>query len=146
MPDRCICLWKHSLTAARRRAATPGGAKQLKAIAICAVICGADSWVYVELFGKSKEEWFRSFLDLPNGIPSHDITFSSATADRQGYGQADKPAGEAHSHRDPGAVARWPNTLSALTLSSFSSQWTTVSSSHAPSANFSLGTGPQDAI
>ena len=41
-------------------------------IALCAVICGADSWVYVELFGKSKEEWFRSFLDLPNGIPSHD--------------------------------------------------------------------------
>ena len=42
------------------------------AIAICAVICGADSWVYVEMFGKSKEEWFRTFLDLPNGIPSHD--------------------------------------------------------------------------
>ena len=42
------------------------------AIAICAVICGADSWVYVEMFGKSKEEWFRTFLDLPHGIPSHD--------------------------------------------------------------------------
>ena len=42
------------------------------AIAICAVICGADSWVYVEMFGKSKEEWFRSFLYFPNGIPSHD--------------------------------------------------------------------------
>ena len=42
------------------------------AVAICAVICGADSWVYVEMFGKSKEEWFRTFLDLPNGIPSHD--------------------------------------------------------------------------
>ena len=41
-------------------------------IAICAVICGADSWVYVELFGQSKEEWFRTFLELPNGIPSHD--------------------------------------------------------------------------
>ena len=44
------------------------------AIAICAVLCGADSWLYVEMFGKSKEEeeLFRSFLDLPNGIPSHD--------------------------------------------------------------------------
>ena len=41
-------------------------------IAICAVICGADTWVYVEMFGKSKEEWFRTFLELPNGIPSHD--------------------------------------------------------------------------
>ena len=42
------------------------------AIAICAAICGTDSWVYVEMFGKGKEEWFRTFLDLPNGIPSHD--------------------------------------------------------------------------
>lgn len=41
-------------------------------IAICAVICGADSWVDVEMFGKSKEEWLSRLLDLPNGIPSHD--------------------------------------------------------------------------
>ena len=39
-------------------------------IAICAVIRGADLWVHVEMFGKSNEEWFRTFLDLPNGIPS----------------------------------------------------------------------------
>ena len=42
------------------------------AIAICASICGADSWVHIEMFGKSKEEWFRTFLELPNGIPSQD--------------------------------------------------------------------------
>ena len=41
-------------------------------IAICAVICGADSWVDVELFGRSKETWLRTFLALPGGIPSHD--------------------------------------------------------------------------
>jgi len=41
-------------------------------IAICAVICGADSWVDVEMFGKSKENWLRRLLSLPNGIPSHD--------------------------------------------------------------------------
>jgi predicted transposase YbfD/YdcC len=41
-------------------------------IAICAVICGADSWVEVEEFGRAKEEWFRTFLKLPHGIPSHD--------------------------------------------------------------------------
>ena len=41
-------------------------------IAICAVIGGADSWADVELFGKSKKEWFSKLLDLPNGIPSHD--------------------------------------------------------------------------
>ena len=42
------------------------------ALAICAVIGGADSWVEIEEFGKAKEEWFRSFLRLPHGIPSHD--------------------------------------------------------------------------
>lgn len=41
-------------------------------IAICAVICGADTWVEIEEFGKAKEAWFRKFLFLPNGIPSHD--------------------------------------------------------------------------
>lgn len=41
-------------------------------IALCAVICGADSWVEVEEFGRTKEGWLRSFLALPNGIPSHD--------------------------------------------------------------------------
>ena len=39
------------------------------AIAICATICGADSWVHMELFGKSKLEWFQSFLELPGGFP-----------------------------------------------------------------------------
>ncbi len=42
------------------------------AIAICATICGADSWVHIELFGRSKLAWFQSFLELPHGIPSHD--------------------------------------------------------------------------
>ena len=41
-------------------------------IALCAVICGADSWVEVELFGKAKLAWLRTFLPLPNGVPSHD--------------------------------------------------------------------------
>ncbi len=41
-------------------------------IAVCGVICGADSWVELEQFGKSKEEWLKRFLELPNGIPSHD--------------------------------------------------------------------------
>jgi len=41
-------------------------------IAICAAICGADTWEDVETFGKAKKEWFKEFLGLPNGIPSHD--------------------------------------------------------------------------
>jgi len=48
-------------------------------IALCAVICGADSWVEVELFGRTKEAWLRTFLELPGGIPSHD-TFGRAFA------------------------------------------------------------------
>lgn len=41
-------------------------------IAICAAICDANQWTDVQLFGEAKEEWFRSFLKLPHGIPSHD--------------------------------------------------------------------------
>src|SRR5215210_2734383 len=41
-------------------------------ITLCAVICGADDWVAVATFGELKEEWLRTFLALPNGIPSHD--------------------------------------------------------------------------
>jgi len=36
------------------------------------VLCGADGWVEVAQFGRAKESWFRRFLILPNGIPSHD--------------------------------------------------------------------------
>ncbi|WP_413172683.1 ISAs1 family transposase [Anabaena azotica] len=48
-------------------------------IAICAVICGADSWVLMETYGKKKEKWLKQFLELPNGIPSHD-TFARVFA------------------------------------------------------------------
>jgi len=41
-------------------------------IAICAVICGANDWVGIEAFGNAKYEWLKTFLELPNGIPSHD--------------------------------------------------------------------------
>jgi predicted transposase YbfD/YdcC len=42
------------------------------AITICAVICGADSWVDVHKYGIAKYEWLKGFLHLANGIPSHD--------------------------------------------------------------------------
>lgn len=41
-------------------------------IAIASVICGAESWNDMENFGKAKEGWLRTFLRLPEGIPSHD--------------------------------------------------------------------------
>jgi predicted transposase YbfD/YdcC len=45
---------------------------EILVIAICAVICGADSWEDIEDFGHAKEAWLRTILPLANGIPSHD--------------------------------------------------------------------------
>ena len=41
-------------------------------IGIISVVCGADSWNEMELYAQEKESFLRTFLDLPNGIPSHD--------------------------------------------------------------------------
>lgn len=48
-------------------------------IAILAVVCGADGWMGIETYGKAKQDWLKTFLDLPNGIPSHD-TFARVFA------------------------------------------------------------------
>jgi predicted transposase YbfD/YdcC len=42
------------------------------AITILGVTCGADDWTDLETFGKLRHEWLKTFLKLPNGIPSHD--------------------------------------------------------------------------
>lgn len=57
-------------------------------LALCGVICGAESWVEIEEFGKVKQGWFRQFLALPHGIPSHD-TFGRvfAALDPEQFGQ-----------------------------------------------------------
>ena len=49
------------------------------AIALCAVIAGAESWDDIALFGQTKADWLGQFLTLPNGIPSHD-TFNRVFA------------------------------------------------------------------
>src|SRR5829696_5506732 len=41
-------------------------------IAVCAVIACAESWEDIALYGRSKQAWLKTFLVLPNGIPSHD--------------------------------------------------------------------------
>lgn len=41
-------------------------------LSLCAVACGANSFAAIECFATLREDWFRTFLDLPNGIPSHD--------------------------------------------------------------------------
>ena len=46
--------------------------KDIFIIAILGTICGADGWLEIERFGQAKEDWLKTFLELPNGIPSHD--------------------------------------------------------------------------
>ena len=41
-------------------------------MAICAVLCGADSWLEIAEYSHSKVDWLKTFLTLPGGIPSHD--------------------------------------------------------------------------
>ncbi len=41
-------------------------------IAMCATICGAEGWEDFTEFGQAKQDWFATFLELPNGIPSPD--------------------------------------------------------------------------
>ena len=55
-------------------------------VAICALLCGADSFEDMEVFGEAKLEWFETFLELPHGIPSHDTFNRVFTAlDPQGF-------------------------------------------------------------
>ena len=75
-------------------------------IAICATICGADSWVHMEMFGRSKEEWLKTFLELPHGIPSHDTPVSTRAGSLATY----SPGWTRSSSRtasSPG-LRRWP--------------------------------------
>ena len=70
------------------------------AISLCAIICGADNWVAIEQFGKSKEDWFASFLDLPNGIPSHDtISRFFAALDHRHFNELFSSWSESISHK-----------------------------------------------
>jgi predicted transposase YbfD/YdcC len=42
------------------------------AVGFCGVLCGCEDFVEIETFGRKKEAFFRRFLELPEGIPSHD--------------------------------------------------------------------------
>jgi predicted transposase YbfD/YdcC len=42
------------------------------AIAICAILAGANNWQEIATFGERRKDWLKRFLTLPNGIPAHD--------------------------------------------------------------------------
>jgi predicted transposase YbfD/YdcC len=67
-------LWEHfeQVTDPRVERTKAHLLQDIIVIAVCAVICGADNWVEVEAWGREKEEWLKQFLELANGIPSHD--------------------------------------------------------------------------
>ena len=46
--------------------------EDLLMLTLVAVLGGANAWTEIEIFGNSKRDWFAKFLQLPNGIPSHD--------------------------------------------------------------------------
>ena len=41
-------------------------------LTLCATMCGMEGWEDIEVFAEKRQEWFKSFLELQNGIPSHD--------------------------------------------------------------------------
>jgi len=75
--------------------------RSIVGIALCAVVCGADSWVEVAEFGALRQEWLASWLDLPAGIPTHD-TFGRV------FAALDPAAFEA-------CFAQWVETLARAT-------------------------------
>lgn len=54
-------------------------------LSVLAVICGAESWDSIETFGKTKIDFLKIFLKLPNGIPSHDTINRVFSAVRPGF-------------------------------------------------------------
>jgi predicted transposase YbfD/YdcC len=41
-------------------------------VALCAILCGADNWFAISVWGEAKLDWLRRYVPLKQGIPSHD--------------------------------------------------------------------------
>lgn len=74
MQTQSLEIKKHfrSLKDPRRRHCRRHLLLDIVVIAICAVTGGADNWEEIAAFGRRHHSWFRGYLSLPNGIPSHD--------------------------------------------------------------------------
>lgn len=76
-PKATVSIFQHfeDLTDPRRDKNQEHKLMDMIVIAVCAVICGCEHHTQIALYGEKKKDWLETFLDLPNGIPSHD-TFS----------------------------------------------------------------------
>jgi hypothetical protein len=70
----CLSIQRHfaNLRDPRRRHGQRHRLLDIIAIALCAVIAGSDTWQEVETFAQRRRDWLARFLDLENGVPSHD--------------------------------------------------------------------------
>jgi predicted transposase YbfD/YdcC len=73
-PSGELSITKHftQLPDPRRRHRRLHLLQDILVIALCAVIAGAQDWQQIETFGRKRRDWLGRFLELPNGIPSHD--------------------------------------------------------------------------
>src|SRR5688500_2198004 len=71
-PDLSIPTFFARLTDPRRAHRRLHLLQDVIVIALCAVIAGAQDWQEIETFGRKRKDWLRRFLELPNGVPSHD--------------------------------------------------------------------------
>ena len=71
-PSPALTEYFADLDDPRRENSTDYPLHEIIILTICAVICGADGFTSIANFGEAKKEWLRQFLELENGIPSHD--------------------------------------------------------------------------
>lgn len=71
-PDLSISKHFRKLKDPRRKHRRLHRLQDILLIALCAVIAGAQDWQDIETFGRKRHDWLKRFLELPNGVPSHD--------------------------------------------------------------------------
>ena len=103
--DRFIECWE-GLEDPRGGNASLHDFHEILVIALCSVLCGGQGSVDMALFAKSKETFLRGFLELENGVPSHD-TFSRLfrRLDPEGFRAAFQRFMEGFSEQCGGVVA-----------------------------------------
>src|SRR4051794_6120783 len=72
MPSLSVGRHFRTLKDPRRRHRRRHPLLSIVVIALCAVIANCDDWQQVEAFARERRDWLATFLDLPNGTPSHD--------------------------------------------------------------------------